>query len=127
MPAIFLIAVGLTLFGPTPELRPEVKLRQIVVLANATDPEDVERARLKIKDAFDKLADGEECFGKLFAELWFPAEAGQPFFGGRHLALAQEPFPLIGYALMWRHHPPILSLSSRQTSARECEPPQPVR
>ena len=60
VPAIFLIAIGLTVFGPAPELRPEVKLRQIVVLADATDPEDVERARLKIKDAYDKLANGAE-------------------------------------------------------------------
>lgn len=62
MPAIFLIAIGLTLFGPAPELRPEVKLRQIVVLANVTDPEDVERARLKIQDVYDKLANGAEFF-----------------------------------------------------------------
>lgn len=62
VPAIFLIAIGLTLFGPAPELRPEVKLRQIVVLANVTDPEDVERARLKIQDVYDKLANGAEFF-----------------------------------------------------------------
>lgn len=62
VPAIFLIAIGLTLFGPAPELRPEVKLRQIVVLADVTDPEDVERARLKIQDVYDKLANGAEFF-----------------------------------------------------------------
>ncbi len=60
VPVVFLIAIGLALFGPAPELRPEVKLRQIVVLADATDPEDVERARLKIQDVYDKLANGAE-------------------------------------------------------------------
>ncbi len=60
VPSIFLVAIGLTLLGPKPELRPEVKLRQIAVVADATDPEDLERARSKIDDIYEKLAGGAD-------------------------------------------------------------------
>ncbi len=60
LPAVFLVAIGLTLLGPKPELRPEVKLRQIAVVADATDPEDVERARSKIEGVYEKLLGGAD-------------------------------------------------------------------
>jgi parvulin-like peptidyl-prolyl isomerase len=60
IPVVFSVAIGLTLFGPKPELRPEIKLRQIVVVADATDPEDVERARSKIEDVYEELRGGAD-------------------------------------------------------------------
>ncbi len=64
VPAVFLIAIGLTLFGAKPERRPEVKLRQIATVADAADPLDVARACLKIADIQLKLVNRTE-----FAQL----------------------------------------------------------
>ena len=64
----FLVAVGLTMLGPAPEARPEVRLRQIVTLAGKEDAEDIERARLKIEKVHERLEQGEN-FARLAAEL----------------------------------------------------------
>ena len=58
VPIVFILAVGLTLLGPTPEAKPEVKLRQIVTTADPEDPEDAERAREKIIDIYNQLESG---------------------------------------------------------------------
>ena len=68
VPAAFLVAVLLTLLGPAPEAKPEVKLRQIVTLADKEDAEDIERARLKIEDIHERLEQGEN-FASLATEL----------------------------------------------------------
>ena len=60
VPSIFLVAIGLTFFGPKPKLRPEVKLRQIAIVADVNDPEDVERARSKMEDAYEKIVGGAD-------------------------------------------------------------------
>ena len=64
----FLVAVGLTMLGPASEARPEVRLRQIVTLAEKEDAEDVERARLKIEKIHERLEQGED-FARLATEL----------------------------------------------------------
>jgi len=68
VPVAFLVAVGLTMLGPASEARPEVRLRQIVTLAEREDAEGVERARLKIEDIHERLEQGED-FARLAMEL----------------------------------------------------------
>jgi parvulin-like peptidyl-prolyl isomerase len=60
IPIVFILAVGLTLLGPAPESKLEVKLRQIITLADPADPEDVERARKKINDIHNQLESGAD-------------------------------------------------------------------
>jgi parvulin-like peptidyl-prolyl isomerase len=60
IPVFFALAIVLALLGPSPPENPEVKLRQIVTVANPEDPEDVERAREKIKDIYDQLEAGAD-------------------------------------------------------------------
>jgi parvulin-like peptidyl-prolyl isomerase len=64
VPVAFILAIVLTLFGPAPEIKPEVKLRQLATVAQTDDPEDVKRARDKAEDILDHLDKGED-----FAEL----------------------------------------------------------
>ena len=58
IPIVFILAIGLTLLGPAPEAKPEVKLRQIVTTADPADPGDTERAREKIIDIYNQLESG---------------------------------------------------------------------
>jgi parvulin-like peptidyl-prolyl isomerase len=60
IPVVFAVAIILTFLGPKPPAEPEVKLRQIVTVADAADPEDIERAREKIKDLYDQLEAGTD-------------------------------------------------------------------
>jgi len=76
IPTVFFIAVGLTYLGPTPEAKPEVKLRQIAVAADSSDDDDVERARLKIEDIYEQLEDGAD-FAQLAREQSEAPNAGQ--------------------------------------------------
>lgn len=64
IPLVFTLAIMATFLGPKPPAKPEVKLRQIVTVANPADAEDVERAREKIKDLYDQLEAGAD-----FAQL----------------------------------------------------------
>jgi parvulin-like peptidyl-prolyl isomerase len=60
IPIVFAVAIILTLLGPAPPSVPEVKLRQIVTVADPADSEDVERAREKIRDIYDRLETGAD-------------------------------------------------------------------
>lgn len=75
IPTVFFIAVGLTYLGPTPEAKPEVKLRQIAVAADSSD-DDMERARLKIEDIYEQLESGAD-FAQLAREQSEAPNAGQ--------------------------------------------------
>lgn len=61
---VFLLGVAAVFLGPQPARNPEVKLRQIVVQANPSDPADVERARQKIEEIYSLLEKGAD-FGQV--------------------------------------------------------------
>lgn len=67
VPLVFVLAIALTMLGPAPEAKPEVKLRQIVVMADKADSDDIERARRKINDLYEQLKDGAD-FARLATE-----------------------------------------------------------
>ncbi|GAB4336718.1 MAG: hypothetical protein Kow0099_09800 [Candidatus Abyssubacteria bacterium] len=56
--AIFVVGGALAIWGPGPERKPEVKARIIAVKADASDPEDIKRAREKIQETYDFLRKG---------------------------------------------------------------------
>lgn len=56
--AVCVFAAVAALWGPGPELRPEVKVRMLVVRADLSDPQDIERARRKIDQAYQYLEKG---------------------------------------------------------------------
>jgi parvulin-like peptidyl-prolyl isomerase len=60
VPVVFLLAAAMTLLGPRPARNPEVWLFQIVVRADKSDPDDIERAEKKIQDLYEQLAAGAE-------------------------------------------------------------------
>jgi len=60
VPVVFLIAVAFTVLGPGPSRKPEVKLRQIVVVADESRPGDDERARQKIEEIYENLKGGAD-------------------------------------------------------------------
>jgi parvulin-like peptidyl-prolyl isomerase len=60
VPVVFLLAAAMTLLGPGPARNPEIWLFQIVVKADKSDPDDIERAQEKIENLYKQLADGAE-------------------------------------------------------------------
>ncbi len=58
VPIMFLVVVGIALWGPGPKKKPEVRVREIVTKANPADPKDVERAKKKIEEAYEVLKKG---------------------------------------------------------------------
>ena len=64
VPVVFLIAIAMALWGPGPKRGPASKLRQSVVKADSSNPDDVKRARQKIDEIYRKLEKGAN-----FAEL----------------------------------------------------------
>ncbi len=58
VPAVFLLAMGMTLLAPAPQRKPEVYVRVIVVKADPEDPADIERARRKSKEIMEFLEKG---------------------------------------------------------------------
>lgn len=60
VPVVFFLAAALTLLGPGPARGPEVRLRQIVVKADKSNPDDVEQAREKIQDIYERLKAGAD-------------------------------------------------------------------
>jgi peptidyl-prolyl cis-trans isomerase SurA len=78
VPVVFLIAIGMALWGPGPRRGPASKLRQIVVTADPLSPDDMERARQKIDEIYGKLENGAN-----FAELAInESEARTAYDGG---------------------------------------------
>ncbi len=67
VPAIFIFAAVVVLFGPGPKPQPIVRVRSIAVRANRSDPDDVARARQKIKEIYQAIEEGED-FKKLARE-----------------------------------------------------------
>ena len=67
VPAIFLFAVAAVIWGPGPKPKPAVHVRSIAVLANRSNPEDLERARQKIEGVYESLEKGGN-FKKLAKE-----------------------------------------------------------
>jgi len=64
VPLVFLLVIGVAIIGPGRKPQPEVKGRIIVVQANPSDPEDIERARKKANEIHELLKTGAN-----FAEL----------------------------------------------------------
>jgi parvulin-like peptidyl-prolyl isomerase len=60
IPLVFLLAVAAAQWGTGAKRRPEVWVRQIVVKADATKPEDIEQARRKIDDIYTELKKGAD-------------------------------------------------------------------
>ena len=56
--AVFLIAIVGALWGPGSKPEPAARIRQIVVRANPSDPDDMERARKKIDEIYGYLDNG---------------------------------------------------------------------
>jgi len=82
---VFLIAIAAVFLGPGPDRKPEVKLRQIAVQADPSDPADVERARRKIEEIHDHLTKGANFEQLAFSESEAPnaAQAGEMGWIGR--------------------------------------------
>jgi len=64
VPLVFIFAAALTLLGPGPARKPEMRLRQIVVTADKSDSADIEQALEKIEDIHERLKGGAD-FGQL--------------------------------------------------------------
>jgi len=60
VPVAFLLAAAFAVLGPGPSRKPEVKLRQIVVIADESKPGDDERARQKIEEIHENLKGGAD-------------------------------------------------------------------
>lgn len=58
VPVVFLLVIGLALWGPGPKRKAEVRIRVIATKANPEDPQDVERAKSKIEEAYEVLKKG---------------------------------------------------------------------
>jgi parvulin-like peptidyl-prolyl isomerase len=58
VPIVFLVVFGMAVWGPGPKPKPEVRVRVIATKANPSDPQDVERARKKIEEAYEHLKKG---------------------------------------------------------------------
>jgi peptidyl-prolyl cis-trans isomerase SurA len=58
VPAVFLLAVVATQLRTSAKSETEVRISQIIVKADATKPEDIERARRKIEDLHEQLKKG---------------------------------------------------------------------
>jgi hypothetical protein len=80
IPSVFILAICLTLLGPSPEPKREVKLSQIVTVADPADQEDVERARNKIMDIYQQLESGAD-FAQLAREQSEAPSAGSGDMG----------------------------------------------
>ena len=59
VPAIFIFAIAVVLFGPGPKSKPMVKIRLIAVKADRSNPDDLARARQKIEEIYQALENGE--------------------------------------------------------------------
>jgi len=58
VPLVFLLVIGIALWGPGSKRKPEVRVRVIATKANPEDPQDVERAKMKIEEAYEVLKKG---------------------------------------------------------------------
>ena len=76
VPAVFIFAAAIVFLGPGPKRTPMIKIRSIAVKANRSDPDDLERARRKIKEIYEALENGES-FKKLAREKSESANALQ--------------------------------------------------
>jgi len=74
-PVVFLLATAIALLGPGPARNPEIWLFQIVVKADKSDPDDIERAQEKIQDLYEQLNSGAE-FQELARENSEAQDAG---------------------------------------------------
>ncbi len=75
VPVVFLLAIVAAQWGARVKPKPEVKVRQIVIKADATKPEDIERARKKIEEAYAKLKQGANF--KMVASLHSEADSAR--------------------------------------------------
>lgn len=64
VPVVFVVALLAVFLGPSPSRTPEIRLRQIAITADKSDPEDVERVRRQIEEICKELDEGAD-FTKL--------------------------------------------------------------
>jgi len=60
VPALFLIAIAASMWGPGPERKPAVRVRAITITADLSDPNEIASAREKVEEIYKRLEEGAD-------------------------------------------------------------------
>lgn len=108
VPAFFLIAIAVAMWGPGPELKPEVRLRAIAITADLSDPDEIASAREKIEEIYKSLEEGAdfEELARSESDALSANEGGDMGWMGK--GLLPKRLENVAFALEAGHHSEII-------------------